>query len=366
MMGVLCRGGTLEGRMAGDLDDLLKIISGPGRLLIVTHDNPDPDALVSASALAKLAEVKADVRSRICCEGIVGRAENRALARELRLKLMSASRVNWRKWPKIALVDTQPGAGNNSLPRRRTADLVIDHHPLRRRTKAKFVDVRPEHGACATLIAEYLEAAAVSVSSDLAAALCYAISSETQDLSREASPADVAAYMRLYPLADKRMLSGILHPRLKHDYFSTLTRAVLGAFTYGNIIGSHLGDVSHPDSISLVADLLLRHERMGWSMVTGTWKDALYVSLRTVHGQAHAGRMLQRVLGTRGRAGGHGTMAGGRATLVGLDEGGREELSEDLVKRLIRILKRRTDVVLKPLIGPEEIGACCKPANRSV
>ena len=342
--------------MEPEVDKLLQVIGGPGRLLIVPHDNPDPDALVSAFALARLAAAMADVKSRICCSGIVGRAENRTLKRELRLKLMNASRVNWSKWPKIALVDTQPGAGNNSLPPWRKPDVVIDHHPLRRRTRAKFVDVRPEYGACATLVVGYLEAAEVDISADLAAALCYAISSETRDLSREANDADEAAYVRLYPMADKRMLSRVLHPRVERSYFRTLTRAVLSAFTYGDVIGSHLGEVPHPDSISLVADLLLRHERMRWSIVTGFWKDALYVSLRTVHGEAHAGRVLRRVVGRRGRAGGHGTMAGGRATLTGFSAEEREQLSRALVQRLIHILKRRNDVELKPLIAAEKIG----------
>jgi len=342
--------------MPGNLEKLLAVIGQPRRLLIVTHDNPDPDGLVSAYALAKLVAERSNVTSRICCEGIVGRAENRALARGLGLKLMSASRVNWKKWPRIALVDTQPDTGNNSFPRRRVPDVVIDHHPLRARTKGKFVDVRPGCGACATMLADYLREASIAVPSDLAAGLCYAIASETRDLSDEANAGDVEAYLRLYPIADKRMLSRILHPRLKHEYFSTMARAVASAFTYSNIIGSHLGDLDHPDSVSLVADLLLRHERIGWALVTGRYKGDLYVSLRTFRGNAHAGRILRRVLGTRGHAGGHGTMSGGKIPLAGIDAEGREQLQTDLVLRLIRILRRRKDVVLKPLIEPKEVG----------
>ena len=41
--------------MACDPDKLAKTIGGRGRLLIVTHDNPDPDALVTAAALARFA-----------------------------------------------------------------------------------------------------------------------------------------------------------------------------------------------------------------------------------------------------------------------------------------------------------------------
>jgi len=346
--------------MPGDIEQLLKAIGQPRRLLIVTHDNPDPDAFVSACALARLVEAASRVKSRICCEGIVGRAENRALARALRLKLMDASRVNWKKWPRIALVDSQPWTGNNSLPARRVPDVVLDHHPLMSRTRARFLDVRPEYGACATLMAEHLQAASVPIPSDLASGFCYAIASETRDLSESATQADVAAYLRLFPTADKRLLSRIHHPRLKQAYFAIMARAVLGAFTYSNIIGAHLGEIDHPDSVSLVADLLLRHERIGWAIATGRYKGDLYVSLRTTSGQAHAGQLLRRLLGKRGRAGGHGTTAGGKVPLAGMGAAERERLPNGLVLRLIHILRRRDDVELKPLVATEELHPGCR------
>ena len=95
----------------------------------------------------------------------------------------------------------------------------------------------------------------------------------------------------------------VLTPSVR-SHLATLARAVLCAFTYGNVIGCHLGDIPHPDSVSLVADLLLRHERMGWCVVTGVWQGNLYVSLRAMPGRAHAGVVLARILRKIGRAGG--------------------------------------------------------------
>ena len=347
--------------MSERLDKLLAAIGTPRQLLIVTHDNPDPDALVSACALARLVEARLNVRSRICFDGILGRAENRALARALGLRHVSAARVKWKAWPQIALVDAQPGTGNNAVPPRRLADVVMDHHPLRRRTRGGFVDVRPSYGACATMVAEYLADASVPVSASLAAGLCYAIASETRDLSRQTAPADIDAYMRLYPIADKRMLSRILHPRLKHDYFATVARDIMSAFTYANTIGSHLGKVDHPDSVSLIADLLVRHERIGWSIVTGEYKGGLYVSIRSSRSTAHAGHLLRRLLGRKGHAGGHGTMAGGRCSIEGLDAAAVADLKRDLVLRFIKLLRRRADVALKPLIAVGDFAQLARP-----
>jgi len=325
-------------------------------MLIVVHDNPDPDALASACALARLAKATENVRSRICCEGLIGRAENLTLARELGLKLLPAARVNWKNWPVIALVDAQPSSGNNSFPSRMVPQIIIDHHPeLKLSRRARYVDIRPQYGACSSLLAEYLTAAGVAAPPNLAAALCYGISSDTQDLARAASGADTQAYVQLYPQADKRALGRILHPRLHHDYYSTVARAILSSFTYANIIGSHLGEIQHPDSVSLVADLLLRHERMAWSFVTGVWKGELCVSLRGLHGRGHAGTTLRGVLGKRGRGGGHGTMAGGKIPLNDMTVEQREQLEKELVLKLIHHLRKRNDVTLRPLIGPMEL-----------
>jgi len=81
--------------MPQEVGGLLKVFGGSRRLLVVIHDNPDPDAIASACALQRLAEEKAGIHSRICCEPIAGRAENRAMIRELRLNLLPVSRVNW-------------------------------------------------------------------------------------------------------------------------------------------------------------------------------------------------------------------------------------------------------------------------------
>ena len=61
----------------------------------------------------------------------------------------------------IAVMDAQPGTGNNLLDaRKRAAAIVIDHHPLRKSAmKAEFHDVRPHYGATSTIIAEYIVAA---------------------------------------------------------------------------------------------------------------------------------------------------------------------------------------------------------------
>ncbi len=75
---------------------------------------------------------------------------------------------------------------------------------------------------------------------------------------------------------------------------------------------------------------------------------------------AHAGQLLRRLLGKRGRAGGHGSLAGGRVSLDGLDAPERDALERDIVLRLIHTLRRRKDIELKPLIGTDKASVVCK------
>jgi nanoRNase/pAp phosphatase (c-di-AMP/oligoRNAs hydrolase) len=79
-------------------------------------DSPDPDSLAAAVALRKLANNLGNLQCSIVCGGTVGRGENRALVKYLGLNLRCYAEVDYDKYDLIAMVDTQPGTGNNSLP----------------------------------------------------------------------------------------------------------------------------------------------------------------------------------------------------------------------------------------------------------
>src|SRR5258708_1721589 len=123
-----------------------------GRAVILTHDNPDPDSLAAAMGLKKLFE-NAGLPSTITIGGIIGRAENRAMVRELKIDLVPIEKLDWKAHAVIAMVDTQPGTGNNSLPSEPMADVVIDHHPPRNDlASVPWLDIRTEMGATATIV----------------------------------------------------------------------------------------------------------------------------------------------------------------------------------------------------------------------
>ena len=99
-----------------NLDEFEKKLSQCRQLLIIVHNNPDPDAIASAEALRFLVENRSGVKVSIAYGGYIGRAENREMVRQLGIRLKQFNRIRLGNYDCIALVDTQPGAGNNSLP----------------------------------------------------------------------------------------------------------------------------------------------------------------------------------------------------------------------------------------------------------
>jgi nanoRNase/pAp phosphatase (c-di-AMP/oligoRNAs hydrolase) len=318
---------------------------GGGPWLILTHDNPDPDSLASALLLCRLLRSAFHQRAAVAYGGIIGRAENLEMFHSLRLKFSHVREVSWRHYKAYALVDTQPRSGNNQLPTRIVPDVVIDHHPVRQHTlKGPFHDIRPKYGATATILAEYMLQAGIQPTHAEATALIYAIRSETQDFAREYTGPDKAIYDHYFPLVNHRLLARIQSPRLPLTYFSNLHNALENLETVDTLILSHLGPVEQPDIIPEIADLLLRLEGKTWSLCTGLYQDRLYLSIRTTNGKADAGSLMHRLLGSRGKGGGHGRIAGGWLDLSKVpDAEARRKLQREIGIRLARELKKNPD-----------------------
>ena len=335
------------------LEELAKYLtrrSSVGRWLVLTHDNPDPDSIAAAAVLSKLLRRGFKRRVTTAYGGMIGRAENQEMVRVLGIKLSHLKHLNWRNYRHFALVDTQPRTGNNQLPDGIVPDLVFDHHPMRRATQdVPFADIRVDYGATATLLAEYLLANEMEITKRDATALVYAIRAETQDFGREYAAIDKAVYDYLHPLADIRALARIQNPRLPLSYYRILHQGLRRLESVGTLVVSHLGTVEQPDIVPEIADLLLRLQGKTWSLCTGVFADRLYLSIRTTNPRADAGRLMRRLLGRRGKGGGHGMIAGGWIPLNGGGASDLENLQNSLAARLAKYLKKNPDR-LAPLI----------------
>ncbi len=339
--------------MSGDggarVERLRAAVAGRERLLVLTHDNPDPDAIGSAFALRHLLSEIAGAGADVGFGGVIGRAENRAMVRLLQLEAIPLSTLEPDEYDGVLLVDTQPGTGNNSLPATPELVAVIDHHPSPTPIEAAFVDIRPEVGATATIVLEYFRAAGAPLPTRLATALFYALKSETQDLGREATGLDRRAYLELLPQADMGTVARIQRARVPREYFRAYRVAIERAQLYAGVaVVTDLGIVASPDMVAEIADFLLRLQGADWSCCVGRHQNTLAVSLRTSDPEAHAGRIIRSVMAGIGTAGGHGTMAGGQAVVR---EGEYEQLNERVVAALLAELGL-AEVAPEPLVSP--------------
>ena len=324
---------------------LKAVLPDSGRVLIIPHDYPDPDAFASAAAMHLLLKKKFGIHSRIVFTGMVNRAENREMLKHCRYGFTFSPRLQLgRKRPAALVLDGVPWSGRVTVPPGARIVGVFDHHPQTRAKKGfdGLMDFRPGTGATASIMYEYLKEAEVAVPPWLAALLLYAISTETMDFSRRFTPLDLEAYSALLPQANMKILGEIRHAALPRSYFALLREAMDHAQLYGRVAWTHLDAVEHPEIVPEIADLLSHIERVTWTFCTGWRGDEMLISMRSSQPGARCGRLLKTVIGSRGTAGGHFNMAAGQLDLTGKTPTEREELRESLVRSLVGWIERRS------------------------
>ena len=321
-----------------ELSKLDEILKGQKEFLIVIHNNPDPDAIASAMALGYLAEQRYGVKSSIAYGGSIGRSENQAMVRTLKIKMKQINRIRFDKYDRIALVDTQPGAGNHSLPANVKCHIVIDHHPMRRGINADLVIIKPDVGVTATMLIEWLKSSQIEIPPNLATALSYAMISETQSLGRETRKEDIDAYLFVYVKSNIRKLAQIIIPKLPHSYFVTLVSTLQHTMTYRNLICAQLGNVPSAEIVSEMADFLLRHRQIGWVLCMGRFKNNLIVSIRTSNEKGNAGKLIKNLVSNPKNVGGHGMIAGGNIPFESKGKNDLKNLENKLTQDFARLL----------------------------
>jgi nanoRNase/pAp phosphatase (c-di-AMP/oligoRNAs hydrolase) len=316
----------------------MRSTASPGPVLILTHNNPDPDAMASGAALSTLLSEAWGIKSHLVYTGLVARAENRAVLEHLTPTWRHRKALtDLEKYSAIALVDTQPGAGNNSLPGSYVPHIVIDHHhPIREALKeVPYVDVQPEVGSTVTLLYQYLKVAEIVPDSTLATAMFYGLKIDTRGLSRGTAPMDEATYLELLSMIDRKELIRIEQAGLSQEYFSAFSRGLHAARIYGRCVVVYLGPMHRPDLAAEMADLLIRLERARAVLCLGTYGQQLHLSLRTEPLGQDAGLLIQKIVFPPGKAGGHGTMAGGQFPL---EDQNIDRLVEKIKRRLLNAL----------------------------
>ena len=287
------------------------------RVVLVSHVNPDPDALASMLGLKALLTNRQPGKPVVLTvDGMIARAENRALVALIPIPLEPVERVVADSGTAFVMVDSQPRTGRRASEAI-TPVAVLDHHETGGDLDGvAFRDVRGDIGATSTIVAEYLLHQSCPMPPRLATALYYGIDSEIAGYPREAGLDDDEALVRLFPITDKDLLAQIRNPKLPQDYFATVQHGLANAFLYEDVVVSWLGPVAQPDVIAEMADFFIRFDQVNWALTIGHFENLLKVSIRVGLLGARSGEVLRAVVDGHGTAGGHDKRAGGAIPLA--------------------------------------------------
>ncbi len=304
-------------RHASNILNILRSI-GNGKLAIVVHDNPDPDAMSSAFALKTIA-ASVDIESEIRYRGEIGHQENKAFINLLQIdmgKLDEQKTHSLEDFKEIALIDCSMPGENNLLPKDSDVAIIIDHHPAEMKAvHAEYIDIRPNAGATATIMTKYLQELDIPISKDLATALLYGIRTDTLGFKRNANPIDLTAAALLYPLADHDVLNMIETPAISTETLDVFGEAIMNRKIRGSYLITNVGTLRDRDALAQAADYLLNLEGITTVLVYGIGEDHIYISARSNDIRMNLGKSMQDAFGEAGSAGGHATMAGAQIPL---------------------------------------------------
>ncbi|MDX1708122.1 MAG: DHH family phosphoesterase [Desulfobacterales bacterium] len=296
------------------LRKLLSLFKSKDRVLVTI--DADPDSMASAMALKRILWRRA--RSvKIAHFNEIRRFDNLTMIRLLKIPLERLHQIDHRNFSKILLVDGQPH--HHEPFTKFEYEVVIDHHPVILPVNAPFVDIRPEYGATATIMCEYLRAAKIKPSQGLATALVYAIRSDTRNFEAGAQTADVKAFHFLFPYANMHLLRRIETAEMGLQELSYFQQALKNMQTRKGNVFSYLGRVQSQDTLVLIADFFMKCHEVTWTVVFGIYRKKLVIVIRNDGLRKNAGSLASKAYGAFGNAGGHRAMARAEIPLANLE-----------------------------------------------
>jgi len=328
---------------------LRRVLRELDSLAVVTHDNPDPDAIASAVALERIAAAS-DCEAAVYYYGAINHQENRALVNLLGFELSSLDPGAEPEADGVALVDhSRPGV-NDGLSETTPVDIVIDHHPPRGPVEGRFVDFRSEAGATSTLLVDYLDHFGVRPATDLATGLLFGIRTDTREFRRGVSTNDFEAAAWLLPEADLGTLDRVGSPSIGSETFETIAAAVRNRRVEGDVLLTCVGQFSDRDALAQAADQLVDMDGIATTVVYGIMDGTVYISARSRDSTFDLGEALRDAFERIGSAGGHADMAGAQVTLGVLEAVEDEESLVEVVETFVdnRFLETVDDTPARP------------------
>src|SRR4029453_2285207 len=270
------------------------------RVLILLHNDPDPDALASGLALRNLLRRTKTTAIIGAVQGVT-RPENLRMANMLDIHVEPITPASFEEFDRIDTVDVPPHYFGGMLDR---VDLVVDHHPEQTGYIAAYKDIRADYGSTSTILTEHLRAVDVNISERTATAMLYAIKSDTLFFNRQTNRVDLEAFSYLYPLADAAMIRKMEGAEITLERLDYVLKAYRGRTLSEQVFCAFLGPAVREDFIPYTADFFLQLEDVKWTIVAGVVNAMLIVSVRNLGYSRNAGEFVKRWFADIGSAAG--------------------------------------------------------------
>jgi nanoRNase/pAp phosphatase (c-di-AMP/oligoRNAs hydrolase) len=296
------------------LEELIAVIDKKRKLYIQMHRPPDPDCIASASVMSDML-TSAGFAPQIVYTGAISKPETIELIYNLGIRLIrldtEVNKERVKEEDQIIVIDCQKENSNvQPLPGEYIA--CIDHHPELIDKQYAYEDIRPDYGACSSIVYEYAVGYGYELSPVQAALLVYGIRIDTDDLTRRKYLLDIDIFSALYKIADLEILSNIGRNSIRPEDISTTIIAYENLTIKNNVAYSFAGDDKAKESLAELADRLISLADVSFVVVYSKCFNGYNFSIRSQLSTMHAGKIARYAFSkVNGDGGGHMFMAGG-------------------------------------------------------
>ena len=270
-----------------------RYFSDADRVLILLHNDPDPDAMASGLALRNVLRRTKTTAIIGAIQGVT-RPENLRMVNLLDIHVEPITPATLKEFDRIAMVDVQPHYFGGLIDR---VDLVIDHHPEQPGYTAVFKDIRADYG---------------STSHDPHRAPARRGREHLRAHGDGDALRDQVGHAVLQPADQPRRPRGVLVPlsagrrradpqdggrgnharaaRLRHEGATRAARSSTRCSARSS------APSPREDFIPYVADFFLQLEDVKWTIIAGIVNDTLVISVRNLGYSKNAGEFVAALL----------------------------------------------------------------------
>ncbi len=289
---------------------LKKIIENEGFVYIQTHNFPDPDAIACAFGLQFLLN-QFNIKSKIIYSGFIISQTMNDMIEKLKIRVYHSHSVKIKKTSKIILVDTQLCHEN---VRKLDAQYIgcIDHHESGKKDELNFYDLRPEAGACSSIIGQYiLDLRIDKIPENVATALLIGIYIDTFRLSRKTTQMDVRIVDKMFPYVNMELLGFLTINNINLQDLDKFKHSIKNLKIINDIGIVQANTVKTHHLLAIICDFFMQLRELNLVIGYSIKKNKISISVRNEIKKYNASKIAGKITENIGSGGGHNSMAAG-------------------------------------------------------